>query len=289
MTTSQDHESPVEPSLASSCMVVAFATAIGLVAPSAWADSHASLVTPAGASMILTVQLTITTALGTSSDTDTRTLGVVGTGSAGLVGPDPAWSSCTMDALHLAPSNATFHFDLFCFPFIGCQSLDVAFADLVIDLTAPTSSPIAAGGAANFVNAPVLVQGFYSVTGLATASGPILNPTNATIACRIQPQAGNTVRFDQMSMTPLTTVLDPATLPAGVTAATVTITSNLANTTMSGPWVASNPFDLDGNGSVGASDIAILLNQWGGPGSADFNGNGAVDAADLAALLSNWA
>jgi len=39
---------------------------------------------------------------------------------------------------------------------------------------------------------------------------------------------------------------------------------------------------------VGASDIAILLNGWGGAGPADLNGDGTVNGADLATLLSNW-
>ena len=46
--------------------------------------------------------------------------------------------------------------------------------------------------------------------------------------------------------------------------------------------------DLDGDGLVNASDLAILLGQWGGTGSADLDGNGVVDAADLAQLLGAW-
>jgi len=49
-----------------------------------------------------------------------------------------------------------------------------------------------------------------------------------------------------------------------------------------------NPFDLDGDGSVNASDLAILLGNWGGPGVGDVNGDGSTDAADLAALLGAW-
>ncbi len=46
--------------------------------------------------------------------------------------------------------------------------------------------------------------------------------------------------------------------------------------------------DLDGDQLVGASDIAILLNQWGGPGSGDLNADGVVNASDIAAMLGNW-
>lgn len=49
--------------------------------------------------------------------------------------------------------------------------------------------------------------------------------------------------------------------------------------------------DLDGDGSVGAADLAALLAAWGpaAPGQpADFDRNGAVDAGDLARILANW-
>lgn len=48
--------------------------------------------------------------------------------------------------------------------------------------------------------------------------------------------------------------------------------------------------DLDGNGTVNASDLAILLGAWGpNPGhAADFNGSGVVNASDLALLLGGW-
>jgi hypothetical protein len=49
------------------------------------------------------------------------------------------------------------------------------------------------------------------------------------------------------------------------------------------------PGDLDGDGAVGASDLASLLGAWGsGPGPADLDGNGVVGAGDLAALLGAW-
>ncbi|MEE8156178.1 MAG: hypothetical protein V3T53_14590 [Phycisphaerales bacterium] len=51
--------------------------------------------------------------------------------------------------------------------------------------------------------------------------------------------------------------------------------------------------DLDGDGSVGASDLLILLVNWGRCGDcddcpADLNGDCTVGAADLLILLANW-
>ncbi len=52
----------------------------------------------------------------------------------------------------------------------------------------------------------------------------------------------------------------------------------------------SCPWNLNGDGFVGAADLALLLGSWGvNPGSpADFNMDGFVGAADLAQLLGAW-
>ncbi len=56
----------------------------------------------------------------------------------------------------------------------------------------------------------------------------------------------------------------------------------------------SCPGDLDGDGVVGAADLAILLAAWNTDGegapfcSPDFDNSGNVDAADLAVLLAAW-
>lgn len=47
--------------------------------------------------------------------------------------------------------------------------------------------------------------------------------------------------------------------------------------------------DLDGNGVVNGTDLAMLLAAWGPNGSiADLNGDGVVNGADLSAMLLNW-
>ena len=47
--------------------------------------------------------------------------------------------------------------------------------------------------------------------------------------------------------------------------------------------------DVNGDGTVDASDLAILLGSWGATsGPSDINQSGLVDAADLATLLGDW-
>ena len=48
------------------------------------------------------------------------------------------------------------------------------------------------------------------------------------------------------------------------------------------------PWDLDGSGSVGTSDLLELFAQWGTDGPADFDESGAVGTNDLLILFANW-
>ena len=54
------------------------------------------------------------------------------------------------------------------------------------------------------------------------------------------------------------------------------------------PSAPSNPSDLNGDGSVNASDLAALLGNWGSAGIGDINADGVANASDLALLLSAW-
>ncbi len=58
-------------------------------------------------------------------------------------------------------------------------------------------------------------------------------------------------------------------------------------------WTLHAPEDFDGDGRVGASDLAVLLGSWGpcpeeGDCPADLNGSGDVGPEDLAMLLGSW-
>ena len=47
--------------------------------------------------------------------------------------------------------------------------------------------------------------------------------------------------------------------------------------------------DFNGNGSVGAEDLAAMLGAWGGVDmNFDLDGDGVVAASDLAVLLAAW-
>ncbi len=51
---------------------------------------------------------------------------------------------------------------------------------------------------------------------------------------------------------------------------------------------ATNPCDLDSDGTVDGSDLGILLANWGQAGIGDLDDSGTVDGADLGILLACW-
>lgn len=56
------------------------------------------------------------------------------------------------------------------------------------------------------------------------------------------------------------------------------------------PQPPACPADINGDGSVNGSDLALLLQSWGACGkcAADIDPNGSIDGADLALLLQSW-
>jgi hypothetical protein len=47
-------------------------------------------------------------------------------------------------------------------------------------------------------------------------------------------------------------------------------------------------YDLDGNGTVNAADLALAAAQFGGTGTADFNTDGVVNILDLILVVKNF-
>jgi hypothetical protein len=264
--------------------------AIGLCAPAATALAQATavLASPKSSSITITMTLTVSTALGTSADSDTKVVESVAIADGRFFVANPPWTSTQFDGFLIDPADMDFHFDLFCFPFLGCQAIDIALTDFVLLADGPMSSPMSTQGVFSFPEAPFTVFGNYAVSGLAASSGILANTVATTLGGRVQALDGNLVRVDQMTLAPVTVPIDPASLPAGVNAMTVGLAVNLATLPMEGIWGVQNPQDLDGDGLVAAGDLAILLGAWGSSGAADFDANGSVGASDLAILLGAW-
>lgn len=90
-----------------------------------------------------------------------------------------------------------------------------------------------------------------------------------------------------ISILPTLTVTNPAdTVVYDGTVPGLPVTGTLTSATIlqTPPCVG----DLNQDGEVTSSDLAIILNSWGGAGAGDIDGSGSVDAGDLSAILSAW-
>lgn len=88
----------------------------------------------------------------------------------------------------------------------------------------------------------------------------------------------------------------PTVLPPGGTAhllfggsiASLSVTQSFTFDVVADAAAQLTPADLNGDGSVNAADLAILLGAWGSSGPGDLDGDGTVGASDLAVLLGAW-
>jgi hypothetical protein len=125
-------------------------------------------------------------------------------------------------------------------------------------------------------------------------------PWTATVAngmitwtCEPNTQANaNAVRWSTLYNFRFTANVAPAANNADVTVGIwkAPTANSPATSITSTAVVPSTPVivgDLNGDGSVNSSDLAVLLNGWG-TAAGDLNGDGTTDAADMAVLLGNW-
>ena len=103
-----------------------------------------------------------------------------------------------------------------------------------------------------------------------------------------------TVRVYHQAITPVAVLVTPAATvrtffgPIAVDGKAADGQYITGTLTITGPEAPNNPSDLDGDGVVGAQDLAALLGNWGNPGLGDIDVYGVVGPADLATLLGAW-
>jgi len=97
---------------------------------------------------------------------------------------------------------------------------------------------------------------------------------------------GNALRWGSMF-----TFWFDADRPPAAAQATISLFKDGDPEFVSAPVLAPSacPADLDGDGEIGSSDLALLLGDWGTDDvAADLSGDGVVGSQDLAILLGSW-
>lgn len=133
---------------------------------------------------------------------------------------------------------------------------------------------------------PVVITG-TNLKNVANAAEVSVSGAGVTVVGTPVPNTEGT------AVTGLSFVIDPG---AAIGARDVSVSNGDGNGTGVGVFTvemstgAPCPADLDGDGFVGASDLAILLGSWGPAmgSAADLDNDGTVGATDLATMLGSW-
>lgn len=165
----------------------------------------------------------------------------------------------------------------------GVQQLSLPIGANVQITNAGMSSPFYHSGDGVQTAAPGRESYSNAAWAIDTTGGSI-KWSSETLAQNVN---ANALRWGTMYTFWFTANTAPETVSGQFTHYKVAGTSSIPG--LKGPSAAVDPCpaDLDGDGSVGSSDLAALLGSWGAGGPADFDGGG-VGSSDLAVLLGSW-
>lgn len=181
---------------------------------------------------------------------------------------------------------------------------------LRIIIVSITAGLVALGGMANRAEAKPMLDGEWHVT----LSGDISDSCTAVI---VQPGELLEMTLDcpKLGVFRLSgKIVDPAAGTFELTSDSLVVTATADGTKMEGTWTAENlpsvssgtfsgerqqsthapnpfPWDVDGNGTVSASDIAQVVNAFGQvspPENTDMNDDGRVSASDVAEVITHF-
>lgn len=259
-------------------------------ASSTAAQSTADFVVDKGSTAVLTLKITVVTAIGESEDTDSTTQTVTGFATGNFDSSIPPFLAMELPSLEFDLGSGSVSYDLFCLPIFGCQELNVAVSNFVIQLDAGGASTTLDGPLAFFPDAPFVSSFDYEVTGdLVEISGSNVVPDFYSFGTDVFTGKGESVFLDNLFLQSFTFAFDPKELPDLVNSVEIEAMIDLSNTSLSGILESTGgcPEDMNGDGTVNGADLGLLLAAWGTDGG-DFNGDGTTNGADLGLLLAAW-
>ncbi|MEM7229314.1 MAG: thrombospondin type 3 repeat-containing protein [Planctomycetota bacterium] len=242
---------------------------------------EADLNTPFGAQVIVTADLSVTSdLLGTSSDTDVQTVSVAANRFLGVTPDVTPGAGTSLENLVVSFGNVPFTFELFCLPFIGCQTLTVDVENLVLTQVGASCASLDASQDVTYA-IDISAIGTTVIGGIVMDTVPIDFVEPSAISANVTESAFE-VTLSNLGVAPLNADIPPADLPAGFSAVSLTITIDFLTTTLEGTGFAP-PFnlDMDEDGVLNVCDnCPDVMNA----DQADGDMNGIGDACEVLIL-----
>ena len=246
-----------------------------------------TLTVPPGTTADIDVALTITTFLGSDTESDSGEVAI--DDSFMVVDPNPGnepFTSLLITEHEINTSGANLDF---CFyPFFGTcgLDLDVQVEQLDVQLINDLNVSVDADGNwfASVANYDIQMNLSYQASIIGSGTAEATASASVSVGGNIDVESGQLI-VSQLDLATIDIEIDPASLPDGLDALRVVVDADFSDMIYSGNF---NTCDLDGDGSVGGSDLTILLGEWGTCCIGDIDGSGNVDGADLTILLACW-
>ena len=274
---------------------VAISSAIAgiLVAASpAFADATADITVDDGSIVSIELVVEITTALGTDTDADSASKTFTGQGVAVVDSDVPPFLSLDLPSLSFDLGSATFNYEFFCLPIIGCQTLDVTVSNFMIGLDVGGVSGSVEDGTASYPNAPFVSSFDYQVSGIADIDGSNVVPEIYPFSTDVG-MSGPDLLITDITLEPIVFEIPEEDLPPLVGPVVITANVDLTAASMSGLLVPGKDDcegDFNGDGAVNGADFGSMLSAWGPCKGCpeDLNNDGVVSGADVGAFLALW-
>ncbi|MBC03937.1 MAG: hypothetical protein CMJ34_11650 [Phycisphaerae bacterium] len=274
---------------------VAISSAIAgfLVAASpAFADATAEITVDEGSIATVELVVSITTPLGTDTDAASVSQTFTGQGVAVVDSDVPPFLSLDLPSLSFDLGSASFSYEFFCLPIIGCQNLNVSVDNFMIGLDKGGVSGGVDSGTASYPDAPFVSSFDYSVSGIADINGSNVVPEIYPFSIDVG-MTGPDLLLTNIALEPIVFEIPPEDLPDLIGPVVITANVDLSAASMSGLLVPGEDDcdgDFNGDGAVNGADFGAMLSAWGPCKGCpeDLNGDGVVSGADVGAFLALW-
>ena len=216
------------------CRTLAAGLCVVLGAATAFADLPADIAVNGGSNATVTLSITLSSDLGTETQSDSVTVPVGGGGSI-LLRPDyEPFNGVDLTSMQFTLGNGTLDYEFLCTPTFGCVDVTVNLTNISATLTQITGATIIETGRADFF-APWNLRADYSIDSiLFSSSGNVDTTANVNFGTTWVATGGN-IYVHELTLGSIASDVPGDGLPDGVQVSLLTQV-DLSNASMSGTY-----------------------------------------------------
>ena len=229
-----------------------------------------------GSTATITLQITVSSSLGTETRSDTITVPAGGGGSILLYPTEEPFNGVELTSMQFVLGDGQLNYEFFCTPF-GCIDVTMNLANLRATLASVPGATIIETGHADFF-APWNLQANYSIDSILFSSSGDIDTTSEVNFGTTFVTGGGSVFIHELSLGQIFSQVPPENLPDGFAVDLLTIV-DLSGASLSGNYEVPPEFDCGNGGDCGSI---------GGAGCNDVDCCNSVCSLDASCCDQAW-